>query len=364
MEKKFISILVFCLLFLPSSVHAETVTAGVSPDNPLLWRIEIFLDDVNAAITSNSGVKVEKMLGHAIERVAEMEKMLRWNKTSAAEEAVEKHARTIEKVKEKIGSLEKESTEKEFEAEIIIETALEKYSASVTIILSTIYSTDYSPEQSSVSTEFITQHIEILLLLTDAVKEKKEATKLKFKANGMSDADIMVLEENLKARKEVTEAIKATGAATKVSEKIVENIADAVGTEEAIEKAKEVVETVSTIVTDTTASSKVKIDGDVTPEQMQLINLLYEQLRADNTEAEIEITISRMGNGFWKIEKEIDGTLTALQEDQLDNLLFLLNKEPSTVKIKVKYDFRDTSAGSDIIVGESDSGLTTAFVIG
>ena len=67
---------------------------------------------------------------------------------------------------------------------------------------------------------------------------------------------------------------------------------------------------------------------------------------------------------LWKIAKEIDGSLTSLQQEQLDNLLISLSENPSTVKIKVKYDPGDVSTANGVVVGESDSGLSTAFVIG
>ena len=149
-----------------------------------------------------------------------------------------------------------------------------------------------------------------------------------------------------------------------VADSIAETITESEVVSEGVEKAADVVEAVSTMVTDTTASSKVKIDGDVTAEQLQRINILYEQLRAESTDAEIELTVSKMDNGLWKIEKEIDGILTSLQQEQLNDLLLTLSSEPSTVKIKVKYDPGDVSASNGVIVGESESGLETAFVIG
>lgn len=364
----------------------EVVTAGVSPDNPLLWRLELLMEDINSAATSDQGLKVEKILGHAAERVAEMEKMLRWKKTPAAEKAIEKHKRLMDTASEKITELTHKNTEKEFEAEIRIEEAIIAYETSVAEILATD-SDVFAEEERAIQNSFVETTFQKALL--EETLKKKEATILKLKASGMSDTDIEALEANLKAGKESTTSditgaaaafssnltTAATGAVSAVDSavesatgsspsEIVGTITETVDAGENVEGIADVVETITAIVTDTTTSSRVKIDGDVTAEQMQMINLLYEQLRAENTDAEVEITVSKMQNNLWKIEKEIDGTLTTLQEEQLNDLLVSLSTNPSTVKIKVKYDPGDVSAANGVVVGESDSGLETAFVIG
>ena len=78
MKQKYIIIFVLSLLLLPSSLAEET--AGVSPDNPILWHLEVFMEKFGIALTSSPSVKVEKILNAAEERVAELDQMLRWKK--------------------------------------------------------------------------------------------------------------------------------------------------------------------------------------------------------------------------------------------------------------------------------------------
>jgi hypothetical protein len=364
MKQRVFVVLIIIFLCAATIRTDEVVTAGVSPDNALLWRLEILMEDLNSAATSNQGTKVEKILDHAAERVAELEKMLRWEKTAAAEKAEEKYEKLMSAALEKIQALEHKNAEKEFEAEIHIEEALAIYQVQITNIMISSDANVMGEEGSAFFTTFVEKDMQHQQRLHDEMLKKKDATKLKLKGSGLSDLDIETLEANLKAGKEST-TTEITDAAAAFSSNLTTAATGAVSAvDTAVESATEVVETISTIVTDTTTSSRIKIDGDVTAEQMQMINLLYEQLRAENTDAKIEITVSKMQNELWKIEKEIDGSLTSLQQQQLDDLLLSLSENPSTVKIKIKNYHGDLSSANGVVVGESDSGLTTAFVIG
>ena len=378
--------LLLCSLF-PSSLAEET--AGVSPDNPILWHLEVFMEKFSIAITSSSSVKVEKSLNAAEERVAEFDKMLRWKKTEEANKAKEAHEMLMDKIIETIIDLEKKNTEKEFEEILTIEADIQEYGTTVSAVISAISTEDIDDEQKTLLTEFMEKEETNIQKIVSEAATKKAAIILKLKASGLTDTEIATLEQNWKTG--TSETTDVTGAVTAITEtipsavsdsvsktvdavaetqagqivdSIAETITENVDVTESVEKAVDVVETVSTVVTDTTASSKVKIDGDVTAEQLQRINILYEQLRAESTDAEIELTVSKMDNGLWKIEKEIDGILTSLQQEQLDDLILTLSSEPSTVKIKVKYDPGDISTSNGVVVGESESGLETAFVIG
>ncbi len=388
MKKIKLIIALFILsLLLPSSLAEET--AGVSPDNPLLWHIEVFMEKFGIAITSSPSVRVEKSLNAAEERVAEFDKMLRWKKTEEAKKAKEAHEVLMEKIKEIIIDLEKKNTEKEFEEILSIEKSHMIYGSDMIELMTQNNASDLSDEELVLLTDFVNKETENFLLISSEVQTKKAAIILKLKAGGLTDTEIITLEQNWKAgisgSSEVTGAVSAIAQtipsavsdsvsktvnavtetqADEIAGSIAETITENVDVSESVEKAVDVVETVSTIVIGTTTTSKVNIDGDVTAEQMQRINILYEQLRAESTDAEIELTVSKMDNDLWKIEKEIDGILTSLQQEQLDDLLLTISNEPSTVKIKIKYDPGDLSTSNGVVVGESDSGLETAFVIG
>lgn len=375
MKQRFFVFFIFTFFFLQPIYADEVVTAGLSPDNALLWRVEIFIEDMNSLLTANQGVKVEKILNHAAERAAELEKMLRWEKNAAAEKAAEKHEKLMNTALEKIQELEHKNAEKEFEAEIHIEASLSVYQQSITEIIIPTDGTMFGEEELIFLSTFSEKNLVLQKQLLDELFQKKDATKLKLKASGLSDADIETLEKNIQkgetetSARDVADAADITAVATAFSTNlsaaasqaatVVDTITDA-----GVETVEEVVEAVSTIVTDTTTTTKVKIDGDVTAEQMQMINILYEQLRAEKTDAEIEIIVSKMQNDLWKIEKEIDGSLTSLQQQQLDDLILSLSANPSSLKIKIKYDPGDHNGANGVLVGKSDSGITTAFVIG
>ena len=335
MKQKYIIIFVLSLLLLPSSLAEET--AGVSPDNPILWHLEEFMEKFGIALTSSPSVKVEKILNAAEERVAEFDKMLRWKKTKEATKAKEAHELLMEKGAETIIDLEKKNTEKEFKEIVTIEADLQTYTKDVGAIIAAISTDDIDEEQKTLLSEFMEKEDANTQKLVDEAAVKKAAIILKLKAGGLTDTEIATLEQNWKTGSygEIAEGV--TGAVSVVAETIPSVVSDSVSktvdtvaetevgqvvdsiaetitesevVSEGVEKAADVVEAVSTMVTDTTASSKVKIDGDVTAEQLQRINILYEQLRAESTDAEIELTVSKMDNGLWKIEKEIDGILT------------------------------------------------------
>lgn len=387
MRRYIATLFIVFLLLIPSSLAEET--AGVSPDNPILWHIEVLMEKFSIALTSSPSVKVEKSLNAAEERVAEFEKMLRWKKTEEAEKAKEAHELLMEKIKEIIIDLEKKNTEKEFEEILTIEAEFQKYTTEVSTVLTATSSEELDEEQKTLLNEFLEKEADYIEKINTETQNKKAAVLLKLKAAGLSDTEIITLEQNWQGN--TSDTGELTGAVTALTESIpsavsasvtqtvdtvaeteagqiagtiAETITENIDVSEGVEKAADVVEAVSTIVTDTTTTSKVKIDGDVTAEQMQRINILYEQLRAENTDAEIELTVSKMDNGLWKIEKEIDGILTSLQQEQLDDLLLTLSSAPSTVKIKIKYDPGDVSTSNGVVVGKGTSGLETAFVIG
>ena len=116
------------------------------------------------------------------------------------------------------------------------------------------------------------------------------------------------------------------------------------------------------MITDISSNNKVKIDCDLTAQQLQAVNILYNQLIAESTDAEVELTVSQMSNGMWKIEKEVDGTLTSLQNQQLDELLVSLSKTPSSVHVKIKYDPAEVETAGLYSGGNGD--VETTFVIG
>src|SRR3989338_4430001 len=187
--------LLLCSLF-PSSLAEET--AGVSPDNPILWHLEVFMEKFGVMLTSSPSVKVEKILNAAEERVAEFDKMLRWKKTEEATKAKEAHELLMEKTRETIIDLEKKNTEKEFEEILTIEADLQTYTEDVGTIIAAISTDDLDEEQKTLLSEFMEKEDANLQKLVDEAAVKKAAVVLKLKAGGLTDTEIATLEQNWK----------------------------------------------------------------------------------------------------------------------------------------------------------------------
>jgi len=349
-------ILIPLLLILAASlVHAQqNVTAGISPDNPFLWRMEVFFEHVSTAITYDSAEKINKRMHSAEERAAEMEKMLRFKKTEAAQSAKNAFDDEVTALQQYISEFEYKSPQNELDAEYKVQELLQNYNSEITSLTTTLASAQLDDNQTQIVQEFV-EKVKAADFQS-VLNAKKDATILKLKANGLTNEDIAALQTGIVEKVKTfadnllneTFSNQTVSNQTNNSEQVQENVSE-----------ESVSEQPQSVVTDVSSKSKVKIDGIVTAEQQQAVNLLYSQLIAENTEAEVEITVTQMDNGLWKIEKEIDGTLTSLQDKQLDALLVSLGNSPSSLHITVKYD----SSEADAYVGESNN-ISTSFSIG
>lgn len=101
MEMKYmkISAIVVLLLFLtiPALAQDELTDPGITPDS-LLYPIDLFLDDVNLAVTFNEDTKLDKQFKIAEERIAEAQLMLKSGNTVAANRAIYEHNELMEQV--------------------------------------------------------------------------------------------------------------------------------------------------------------------------------------------------------------------------------------------------------------------------
>lgn len=383
-KKKLLFLSALLLLLLIAAVLAEetqtteetaTVTAGVSPDNAILWRIEVFLEDANVGITYDREEKVAKALGHAAERLAETEKMLRWKKTAAAEKAKNKHEATLEKVQIYLGKLEYKDKAKELEKEYDTEGVIQSYEEQAKTWKELVETNaELDEEQQDIAEQLFERAETAQSQFHATLEKKKEETKLAMKANGVSEEELETLETTIKDKiknalkelqeEETAEEVQETEETPETEKNESENNHTETNAsalvEEKIETQKTTGET--TIIEDTSSQSWVKVEGDLTTDQMQNILRIYEALRQENTEAEIEITVSEANAGIWKIEKEVDGRLTDEQEEYLDELLASLSDTAESMKIKIKYSLED--ATGNVFEGEADNGIATTVVIG
>lgn len=380
----------FLFIFLSSLTFASgPQTAGVSPDNPLLWRVEIFLEDLNVAATSDPAIKVQKSLDHAEERVAEIEKMLRWNKTDAAEKGLNKYDSILEKTQALVTDIDDDDKQQALETELEINASLSSYITHLVQLQQLIASTSHDATQAALLAKVSERMSTTTVSLEQALADKKQQTETAIKANGVTDDVLLQMEQDIVAgigleqtAEDKVESLEkmnltsfvdtatndsllttlasnATAIASQVVDAATELLSENDSTSSQITHA-------TATISDASSRNKLKVDGTITSDQEQKINILYQQLQTENTQAEIEIVVSQTDSGFWRIEKEIDGILSAQQTAQLDDLLLSFNTPTNPVSIKIKYTPVSSASSESTIVysGTSDSGVTTNFQIG
>lgn len=358
MNKKQVFIFLFLSVFLLPLAAAKSTTAGISPDNAFLWRIELIIEKIDVSLTSDTSIKIEKEFSYAEERLAEVEKMFRWEKQSAAEEAREKHVLLLDKIEERVVNLQKKDAEKELEYEVHIGQRIILYgenSATLVVLLEQSAATE---EQKTLTTDLLMKHEEKIHKIKTALADKREETHVRLQANGLSAEAIEQLEEKFKEsiNEESDEEEQST------AESVNTTVNESVETNESVAIA-DTVEGIVAVVEDTSTKSTVRVDGDVSAEQMEMIAAVYDQLESEGTAAEIEITVLQMENGYWKIEKEIDGTLSSSQQQKINTLVASLQQNTAYCRIKIKYDPSDATT-SGFATGTSEDGVGTTVVIG
>jgi len=85
----------------PAYAEVELVDPGITPDN-ILYPVDLLLDDLGVALAFGNENKVNKQLDIAEERLAEVNAMLKANKTECAQEAIEEHNALMEQVQVRI----------------------------------------------------------------------------------------------------------------------------------------------------------------------------------------------------------------------------------------------------------------------
>jgi hypothetical protein len=365
----------------------DTPDPGITPDSVILWKFDVWAEKGLITITLDQEEKVRKSLRAAEERLTEMEKMLRKEKLWPAEKAMIEHNDFIENARAYIVYLDYQQKEKEFEKEFEIQQYLIDYGVIVDMVHEQILDEDLDEKGENIVTDAFTTISKQITELTLALDDKKAETKLKIKANGLSESELAQLEGSLSAgvndllamdvdeeveplvelgKEEAEDLVEEILELEETLEEITDDIGKNVGFIIGFGDTNSVVdEEPQALVTDTSTKTKVKLDGDVTASQIDIINSLYNSLVSAETKAEIEIDVSEVQEGSWKIEKELDGVLTNMQESLLENLLLSLGTEPSSVRIKIKHNPNSLDTDEAVYYGEDEnSGITTNFVIG
>ncbi len=367
MQQKIFCALVVFVLAAFSVFAAETPRPGITPDNAILWKLDVLSESFLTAITLDQQEKVQKLLHSAEERLTEMAKMLRKDKRWAAEKALQQQTDALEEVHNDILYLDHSKTETLFENVFFIESQLQEYAMVVQEVQTQLSDTAFEAEEQL----FINQTFVALEgqqeELARELQKKKEETILKLRANGLSDEEIITLEASLlnKIQGYENNSVSSqfatiTAQGETVFDTLFENQTT---TQDLMNEAEDVVSNVvsdlqeyiidsetekavalqipladTTVITDTSFKSKVKVEGTITAAQQILVDEIYDTLKNDKTKAEVEIEVVEIQEGMWRIEKEVDGILSSEQQGMLNDLLISLSKESAQVRIKIKHD--------------------------
>jgi hypothetical protein len=369
-----------------TTVTFKVPEPGITPDNVILWKFDVWSEKFFTAITLDQTEKIHKSIASAEERLTEMEKMLRKEKAWPAEKAKLEQDDAMENARGYITYLDYQEKEKELEKEYSIQAMLLNYESVVNELRVQLDEEDLDEEATDFVLDTFAQITEQQYILATALQEKKDGTKLKIKANGLTDEQIAALEASLSNGIGELTLNFITDTVVEESDPILVFVQEE--TEDAVEEASEILEDVVedlgyvigyadgeieemeedvpiAIITDTSTTTKVSVDGDVTAQQMDFITAVHDSLVAAGTDAEIEIVVAEVQKGAWKIEKEVDGVLNLEQQTLLDQMLYSLSQDPSALRIKIKYDPQSVDEEEGVYVGaDEETGVSTSFVIG
>lgn len=133
---------IIALFLISQTVFAYTITgnaiktekakieAGITPDS-FLYFLDVALDNINLALTFDSGEKARKGLDIARERLIEVREMVNRNKLDAAQAAQREHSNALRVVQNSIKGIEKTSSTQEIEEKIEIEKELEEHKTEI-----------------------------------------------------------------------------------------------------------------------------------------------------------------------------------------------------------------------------------------
>jgi len=106
------------------------ISAGTTPDS-FLYFLDIALDNINLALTFDSGEKARKGLDVARERLMEAREMVKAGKIDASQIAQREHANALTTVQNSIKGIERVNSTEKVEEEIEIEKELEEHKTEI-----------------------------------------------------------------------------------------------------------------------------------------------------------------------------------------------------------------------------------------
>lgn len=98
MKKQILGILMVLLLTSPVMAQEIEVSSGVTPDQELLWKLDMLMERIQIMFTFNQADKVMLKIRRADERLAEMEQMMKENKLQYMNKAENERNKMINEV--------------------------------------------------------------------------------------------------------------------------------------------------------------------------------------------------------------------------------------------------------------------------
>ena len=282
------------------------IGAGITPDS-FLYFLDVALDNINLALTFDSGEKARKGLEIARERLLEVREMIEENKLEAAEQAKEEHGNLLNKVKESVQELEKDNSTEEIEEELEIEKELKEHEDDV---------------------EEVNTELKIKIKIEGALTEEQKALINSLLDSLKGQTGEVKIEIKNKKDKTKIKIKQETGKSDEEIEDEIEDLEEEIGLEEVEIKAEI-----------TGNKTQIKIENEFSTDAVDKNAIIDEIIRRFTLDKE---TV----NKILKIETEDE------EELEKDRLKVEAKTEEGITEIEVKLRFTLTTADKEAIVNK------------
>ncbi|MBR9681987.1 MAG: hypothetical protein GOV00_04285 [Candidatus Altiarchaeota archaeon] len=205
------TLLTVMILLVPIMADSQERNEGITPDS-FLWGIDVALDKISLALTSNPESRAEKALEIAQERLMEVKAMVEANKVEAAAKAEIEHSITLEGLIESVEALsDDDDPEGQIEKELELETKIKAHEEKVKIVKTELkIKIKIEGELSSEQQQLLDQFLESLSNNTREVKikikNKRDETEIKIQEKtGESEIEIRERIHDLELKKGLLE---------------------------------------------------------------------------------------------------------------------------------------------------------------
>jgi len=195
------------------NTEKQQVTAGVTPDS-FLYFLDVALDNINLALTFDSGEKARKGLDIARERLMEVREMVEAGKIDASQIAQSEHANALNVVKNSVREIERPNSTEEIEEEIEIERELEEHKTEIEEVIGELrvkieVKGEITPEQQVLVDSILANLEDKAGEVEIEIENEKGETKIEIEIEaGKSDEEVEDLIEEIEDKKGLKEIRK------------------------------------------------------------------------------------------------------------------------------------------------------------